>query len=92
VHCVRKTRGIRTHRYKLIHFGEDPQSFELYDLENDPGEMHNLVSDSSLKPVSDELKARREELQRETHDTELPTSDPGPCEFGITGAGPTRRN
>ncbi len=90
VHCVRKNRGIRTHRYKLIHFWEEPESFELYDLESDPTEVHNVASDAKMKPVFDELKRRLEELRKETHDIDLPTPDPGPCEFGIGGN--VRRN
>jgi len=34
---VRKNRGIRTGRYKLIHYYEQPEEFELYDLQEDPG-------------------------------------------------------
>ncbi len=41
-HMVRKNRGIRTERYKLIHYFEPPEEFELYDLKNDPGETNNL--------------------------------------------------
>ena len=34
--------GIRTERYKLIHYVMEPQEFELYDLASDPGETQNL--------------------------------------------------
>jgi len=92
VHCVRKNRGVRTHRYKLIHFWEDPESFELYDLEKDPSEMNNVASEASMKPVFVELKAQLERLRKETHDVDLPTTDPGPCEYGISGNRPSRRD
>ena len=39
---VRPCRGVRTERYKLIHFFIEPQEFELYDLSTDPDEMNNL--------------------------------------------------
>ena len=36
-------RGIRTDRYKLIHYYKDePEAFELYDLTADPDETENL--------------------------------------------------
>ena len=46
-HCVRKNRGIRTDRWKLIHFWEQPEEWELYDLERDPYEMANAVDDGA---------------------------------------------
>src|SRR5258706_10462220 len=77
VHCVRKNRGVRTQRYKLIHFWEEPQSFELYDLETDPREVRNLASDAKYQAVFDELRGRLQQLREETHDIELPNKDPG---------------
>jgi len=86
VHCVRKNRGIRTHQWKLIHFWEEPQSYELYNLKDDPDEVRNVASDPKYKNVFDELKDRLAQLRKETNDVELPATDPGPCEFGISGA------
>jgi len=34
-HSVRKHRGVRTEKHKYIHYFEEPQEFELYDLEKD---------------------------------------------------------
>jgi arylsulfatase A-like enzyme len=28
--------------YKFIHYYEAPEEFEMYDLQEDPGELHNL--------------------------------------------------
>lgn len=42
--------GLRTDRYKLIHFmkkRKDPETWELYDLKNDPQEMENLYHTAS---------------------------------------------
>jgi arylsulfatase A-like enzyme len=78
-------RGIRTHQWKLIHFWQDPQSYELYDLKADPDETYNLASDPKYQATFNELKDRLKELRKETHDVDLPSGDPGPCEFGIVG-------
>ena len=37
VHSVKRHYGIRTERYKLIHFYNDIDEWELYDLKTDPG-------------------------------------------------------
>ncbi len=41
-HNVQRHYGIRTNRYKLIHFYYDSDTWELYDLEEDPSEMNNV--------------------------------------------------
>ncbi len=67
-HNVRKNRGIRTERYKLIHYYEAPEEFELYDLQEDPGELHNLYGDSRYRELTQELRNRIDELRKETGD------------------------
>ena len=42
-HHVQPHYGIRTDRYKLIHFYYDIDQWELYDLQNDPNELNNLI-------------------------------------------------
>jgi len=64
-HGTKKHYGIRTDRYKLIHFYEDIDSWELYDLENDPGEMNNLIEKQEYQELISELKIRLEQLQKE---------------------------
>lgn len=83
VHCVRKNRGVRTSQWKLIHFWEEPESFELYDLKADPDEVHNLASDAKYRNVFTEMKERLAQLRKDTHDVDLPTTNPGPCGYGI---------
>jgi arylsulfatase A-like enzyme len=61
--AVRPHRGIRTERYKLIHYVMEPQEFELYDLQNDPGETHNLCNESSHLAVQTELRNRLDRMQ-----------------------------
>lgn len=65
---IKPNRGIRTERYKYIHYFVDPQEYELYDLQNDPDEMHNLYGDSKYAGLTRQLAARLEELRRETGD------------------------
>ena len=52
-HMVKKHYGIRTHRYKLIHFYDDIDTWEFYDLEKDPQELRNLMEDPAyIKQIS----------------------------------------
>jgi arylsulfatase A-like enzyme len=65
-HNVRKNRGVRSDRYKLIHYYEAPEEFELYDLQEDPGELHNLYGDARFAPLAKDLRRRIDELRKET--------------------------
>jgi arylsulfatase A-like enzyme len=64
-HKVKPHRGVRTERHKLIHYYEEPQEFELYDLEKDPGETENLHGRPEFAELARELSTRLEELRRE---------------------------
>jgi arylsulfatase A-like enzyme len=65
---VRPNRGIRTERYKLIHYYEPPEEFELYDLAEDPGELHNLYGDHRYADLTAQLRDRINRLRKETGD------------------------
>lgn len=71
---VRPHRGVRTERYKLIHyhkleaFPDEPEEFELYDLEKDPGELHNLYGKPGYATLTQQLLNRITELRKETGD------------------------
>lgn len=65
-HKVRPHRGVRTDRYKLIHYYMDPEEYELYDLASDPGERNNLHGKPESKALFDQLAGRLAELRRET--------------------------
>jgi arylsulfatase A-like enzyme len=52
---------VRTQRYKLIHDSVQ-NTEEVYDLQSDPGETRNLLSDSATPPESATLKSLRQEM------------------------------
>ncbi|HTV41812.1 MAG TPA: sulfatase [Candidatus Sulfotelmatobacter sp.] len=71
---VRPHRGVRTERYKLIHyhklpqFPDLPEEFELYDLQNDPGELNNLHGQAGYDSLTRLLMDRIQTLRKETQD------------------------
>ena len=67
-HMVKRHYGVRTDRYKLIHFYFDIDAWELYDLETDPDEMHNLIDDPDYDDVEKELRTRLAALQEQYGD------------------------
>jgi len=69
VHQVKRHYGIRSEDYKLIHFYYDIDAWELYDLKNDPEEMHNLAKEPAYASILDSLKVELFELQEEYGDT-----------------------
>ena len=83
---VRPCRGMRTERYKLIHFFIEPQEFELYDLESDPDEMNNLYGKPGYEKLTAQLKDRLAQLRLETNDTYQykPTGMPLHWSYGTT--------
>jgi len=66
--AVRPCRGIRTDRYKLIHYVLDPQEFELYDLQADPQETKNLYGLSQYASLQKHLLERLEKLRSKLPD------------------------
>ncbi len=62
-HAVRRHYGVRTERYKLIHFYNDIDVWELYDLQEDPMEMNNLYGKPGTEELTEELKSELEKLQ-----------------------------
>jgi len=73
-HAVKTHYGIRTDRYKLIHFYNDIDEWELFDLENDPNEIHNLINDPAQTENINSLKKKLADLQVKYEDTD-PTSE-----------------
>lgn len=64
-HHVQPHYGIRTDRYKLIHYYYDVDTWELFDLEKDPNEIHNLYENKDQENLIAELKQRLELLKKE---------------------------
>jgi arylsulfatase A-like enzyme len=62
-HMVQPHYGIRTKRFKLIHFYYSMDEWELYDLDNDPDEMNNLYGQSKYKKLTKRLKKKLKALQ-----------------------------
>ena len=63
-HMVKKHNGVRTDRYKLIHFYDDIDVWELYDLEKDPNEMNNIYGQVGTENIIEELKEKLADLQK----------------------------
>lgn len=63
-HNVSPQFGIRTKRYKLIRFYDQVNAWELYDLKNDPKEMHNIYNDVANKKVVANLKSQLKALTK----------------------------
>ncbi len=70
-HNVKRHYGIRTERYKLIHFYNDIDEWELYDLKTDANEMNNIYTDPSYSDIISMLKAELQKLQKKYGDTEV---------------------
>jgi arylsulfatase A-like enzyme len=73
IHHVRRHDGIRTDRYKLIHFygnGEidDDKNIncnELYDLETDPNELNNLYGKRGYEEITLKLQQQLDQYRTE---------------------------
>ncbi len=60
-------QAVRTDRWKHIHYTDLPAGMdELYDLQIDRYEMHNVIGDPANAAVVKELSAERERLLKET--------------------------
>ena len=70
VHMVKRHYGVRTNRYKLIHFYYDIDEWELYDLEQDPSEMKNLYGKKEYKAVQKKMHLRLTELREKYGDSD----------------------
>jgi arylsulfatase A-like enzyme len=70
VHMAKRHYGVRTDRYKLIHFYFDIDAWELYDLEKDPNELHNVYADPAYSAQVTELKEELARLREQYGDSE----------------------
>ena len=70
--------GLRTGRYKLMHFYHGLDAWELYDLENDPYERTNVYQDPAYANVVYALKAELESQRQQVGDADLSRYLPPP--------------
>lgn len=62
-HSVCRHYGIRTKRYSLMHFYNDINAWELYDLKKDPDQMHNIYGKPGTEKLTKNLKKQLLQLQ-----------------------------
>jgi len=67
-HAVKRHYGIRTDRYSLMHFYNDIDVWELYDLQNDPENMHNLYGQPRYNGITKSLMKDLRRLQKQYDD------------------------
>jgi arylsulfatase A-like enzyme len=73
-HGVARHEGVRTDRYKLIHFYRS-DDWELYDLSKDLHEMHSVYKDPAYQDVVTQMKAEMTNLKTQYH---IPEDAPAP--------------
>ena len=56
VHMIPRHYGIRTERYKLIHFYQFGNEWEMYDLKEDPDELTNIYGKADKRSLQKDLK------------------------------------
>ncbi len=69
-HSVKRHYGVRTDRYKLIHFYYDVDEWELYDLQNDPDEMNSIYGNPEYAEVQEMLYQKLGELRLQYGDSD----------------------
>lgn len=69
-HRVMRHYGVRTDRYKLMHYYHDIDEWEMYDLDKDLAEMNNIYGDVAYQDVQEELHKRLEELRIQYGDSD----------------------
>lgn len=69
-HSVKRHYGIRTDRYKLIHFYNDIDEWEMYDMQADPREMKNVYNNPSYSAQRDSLHLLLKQTQEKYKDAD----------------------
>ena len=69
-HDVKRHYGIRTQNFKLIHFYDDIDAKELYDLQQDPHELNNVYGRAQFNGIQNELETQLKELKKYYKDFE----------------------
>lgn len=69
-HNVKRHYGVRTDRYKLIHFYHDIDEWEMYDLQTDPDEMNSIYDNPDYAQIQEMLHKRLRELRNQYGDSD----------------------
>ena len=69
-HSVKRHYGIRTQDFKLIHFYNDIDEWEMYDMKADPREMNNVFGKPEYAKVQKELMELLQDTQKQYKDTD----------------------
>lgn len=83
-HQVKRHFGVRTERYKLIHFYNDQDFWELYDIQEDPTEMNNLYGKEGYEELTESLKSEILRLQEYYDDPVRHGYDQARSKFTLT--------
>lgn len=67
-HAVKRHYGVSDGKYKLIHFYNDIDVWELYDLSKDPTEMTNLYGKPGMEKVTRTMMKKLKKLQEQYDD------------------------
>ena len=67
-HSVRRHYGVRTSRYSLMHFYNDIDEWELFDLERDPQQLHNIYGSKGTERLTRRLMRELRRLQDQYED------------------------
>jgi len=70
VHMAKRHYGVRTKRFKLMHFYYDIDAWELYDLKKDPQELNNVYNDPAYADAAEELKLELKHMRKVYGDSE----------------------
>ncbi len=73
-HMVQRQYGVRDSRHKLIHYYE-VDKWELFDLERDPHELHNVYGERGYRDVENRMKTKLMALREQYR---VPDHDPVP--------------
>jgi arylsulfatase A-like enzyme len=74
-HMVKRHYGVRTERYKLIHFYHDIDAWEMYDLQADPDELNNVYTDPDYADVLAKLQKELKKLRAQYGDSDTLTQE-----------------
>ncbi|HAU55410.1 MAG TPA: sulfatase [Sphingobacterium sp.] len=69
-HAVSPHFGVRDDRYKLIRYYKRVENWELFDLEKDPQELHNVYKDPAYKSIVKMMKKKLVAQMRKFDDKE----------------------